>query len=307
MGTGVTALDLSSDSGDPVGEGVTHHLDANDFVDVRGTRSQIGFRFSRRSDWWDGRFSPPAGQVIAAGAEFQVIRPGAGDGRADLDVGGNGIGCNTRVGSFRVNASTFAPDGQVEALDVSFVQYCDGASHALHGRLRWHAGDVTPVAPWMAERDPADVPPPRSPPPPPDTSTAPAPAIAGDSVTAGAPDAGVTATVRCGGRIYPLARLVKGTGGRDLLLGTAAADFVTGGGGADILRLGAGDDCADGGHGPDLIAGGAGNDVLRGGTGRDTLIGGRGRDLLDCGPGHDTAYAGRGDRTRRCERVVHVR
>ncbi|MGZ8695307.1 MAG: calcium-binding protein, partial [Gaiellaceae bacterium] len=81
---------------------------------------------------------------------------------------------------------------------------------------------------------------------------------------------------------------VRGTEGRDRLIGTPFGDTLEGLGGDDNLR---------GFGGPDLIDGGGGRDVIRGGDGTDFIVGeGDGaRDDIGCGAGADTVSAGLGD------------
>ena len=94
-----------------------------------------------------------------------------------------------------------------------------------------------------------------------------------------------------------------GTGVRDVLNGTAAADgFLLFGGndvangkrGSDRICGGRGSDRLLGGPGRDLLVGGAGRDRLFGGKGRDRLIGGGGRDRLFGGVGRDRLFGGKG-------------
>jgi hypothetical protein len=93
---------------------------------------------------------------------------------------------------------------------------------------------------------------------------------------------------RCEGRIAT----VVGTGGRDVLRGSA---------GPDVIATGSGRDVVSGGSGADRICAGAGRDVIRGGPGRDRLVGGRGADRILGGSGFDRCPgAGRRDRVRSC-------
>lgn len=95
---------------------------------------------------------------------------------------------------------------------------------------------------------------------------------------------------------------IKGTPGRDFLIGTSRADVICGLGGNDVLA---------GGGGPDVILGGDGNDTIEGDAGRDVLLGGAGRDRffaydayadrLDGGPGYDDGWADPRDTYRSVE------
>lgn len=98
--------------------------------------------------------------------------------------------------------------------------------------------------------------------------------------------------------------ILKGTAGKDQLVGTGAADTIYGLAGNDTLLGNLGDDVILGGDGNDRIygeegnddlRGGAGNDRIFGGLGNDKLVGGGGRDVLDGGVGNDTMLGGAGN------------
>lgn len=120
------------------------------------------------------------------------------------------------------------------------------------------------------------------------------------------------ATARCDGGPC------GGTGARDVLWGSTAADRIRAGGArdgvaaragddvahggahADVLFGGFGDDSLSGGPGPDDVDDGEGGDTdrVRGGTGNDFLfvLDGDGGDVVSCGGGTtDRAWADLGD------------
>lgn len=89
-----------------------------------------------------------------------------------------------------------------------------------------------------------------------------------------------------------------GSGGNDLILGSAGADTIRGRAGDDCILAGDGNDAVQGNQGADILLGGDGNDALDGGQsndelygqgGDDSLSGAQGTDLCDGGPGTDTA------------------
>jgi Ca2+-binding RTX toxin-like protein len=98
--------------------------------------------------------------------------------------------------------------------------------------------------------------------------------------------------------------VVIGTGGRDLLRGTAGTDWIVGGDGNDAIfsygppsgggtfdvprsQIADAADVAFGGRGHDVIYTGGGSDYADGGSGNDTIAGGVGADLLYGGAGRD--------------------
>ncbi|MFD1508143.1 calcium-binding protein [Lacimonas salitolerans] len=88
---------------------------------------------------------------------------------------------------------------------------------------------------------------------------------------------------------------LAGTGGSDVIDGTAGDDTISAGNGNDTVYGGAGDDDINAGFGFDLVYGGDGNDVVRGLNGFDTLYGDGGNDTLFGNAGNDVLYGGDGD------------
>ena len=96
----------------------------------------------------------------------------------------------------------------------------------------------------------------------------------------------------------PLAELLIGGNGPDLICGFGGDDTLRGLAGADTLKGQQGDDTHSGSGGKDNARGGPGNDTLRGGKGSDTLKGGGGRDTARGGKGNDLCRA---ENERGCE------
>jgi len=82
---------------------------------------------------------------------------------------------------------------------------------------------------------------------------------------------------------------------RQVLDGTASADWIVGGDSADIVNGGDGNDAIFGGFGADILYGNDGIDRLEGGEDDDTLYGELGRDTLRGGIGNDCLSGGGGD------------
>ena len=81
--------------------------------------------------------------------------------------------------------------------------------------------------------------------------------------------------------------VLMGTGGGDVMIGSAGDDHILGRDEHDQLHGGVGNDVLTGGKGHDTLDGDAGNDVLKGGQGADSLRGGAGRDILTGGSSTD--------------------
>ena len=80
----------------------------------------------------------------------------------------------------------------------------------------------------------------------------------------------------------------SGSGGNDLILGTAGGNTINGHAGDDCIVGGGGDDQLTGLGGADVLLGGGGDDELQGGQGDDSLYGGPGNDNCDGGQGTDS-------------------
>ena len=75
-------------------------------------------------------------EPIAVGLYTNAQRsPFEENGHAGLDVSGNGYGCNSILGSFRVDALTRNGDGGIDVFTVAFEEFCDGESTAIRGCL----------------------------------------------------------------------------------------------------------------------------------------------------------------------------
>jgi Ca2+-binding RTX toxin-like protein len=78
----------------------------------------------------------------------------------------------------------------------------------------------------------------------------------------------------------PYAGRLRGSGGADVIVGTAERDEIDTGQGDDLVCGGGGNDAIDGDEGHDMILGQEGVDMLRGGAGADYFNGGAGTDQV---------------------------
>jgi len=266
---------MTSGPDDGVGAGRSYtYTPLNSDISIDGAGGGVNFRLFGRpveaGDSWLGEFIPPQGRKLVPGHFPNAVRPiAANPSQAQMEVDGQGRGCNTLHGEFTVEHSGFAPDGRLSQVGLTFTQYCDADTDPLTGRFEYAVRGTTP--PLDPGVPPAD-----------------APGVVTD------PPLVPAVPAACGKRRFARARTLRGTRRRDRIVGTAASEILRGGAGRDLLRAAAGADC---------LSGSTGRDKLRGGPGRDVLIGGPGRDRLDCGPGRDIAIASRRDVVRGCERV----
>jgi hypothetical protein len=107
-----TTFYYRSTPGDWVGAGNTRTFTAPaNAITVTGGTSSLNVSVRERSDfsgeWWDARFSAPAGQTFAVGPYEGAQRFGSATS-AGLDMGGTGRGCNqtlSRIWEIRFRAS----------------------------------------------------------------------------------------------------------------------------------------------------------------------------------------------------------
>ena len=139
------SVTMTSEPGDFIGVGGTYaySVAAGDVLLVRSTRVAVDDPVNgvavdveaANGDRWSLSFAAPTGQPLVVGdypgaARMQDAEvPG-------LDVNGNGRGCNTVVGSFRVTDAVYGLNGYVQTFAVSFEQHCDGDAAALRGQVR---------------------------------------------------------------------------------------------------------------------------------------------------------------------------
>ncbi|MFL5884505.1 MAG: hypothetical protein ACJ77M_05495 [Thermoleophilaceae bacterium] len=294
---GTTRVNMLSDSGDYIGAGQNwSYTPSNAVITLTGTRSHVTFGVSGdNGDWWTADFAAPSGDILAPGSTFNATRYPFNNGGAGMDISGNGRGCNQLSGQFTVTAAAYAADGSVQYMGVDFVQHCENAGPALHGSFDFRVGFVPPDNPWLTAGSGG-------------AQAQAAPGTASSPSSAAGPQARVVRAAFCPGRTFSPQNDVVGSRHRDKLSGSPAPDLILAGPGNDRVLARGGNDCVDGGSGNDHLSGGSGKDILLGGRGNDVLSGGSGRDVLDCGRGHhDVAYVTRGDRTRGCERVIHLR
>jgi hypothetical protein len=138
------AVHLQSDAGDDIGGGKTYSYDQSDAVmTVTASRGYLTIAIGGDQNW-EGQFQSPSGMTqLKAGTYPNLQRyPFHDPAVGGLSWDGEGRGCNTLSGSFTIDSVTYAT-GVLTKIDLSFEQYCDGASSALHGTVHWAAGDTT--------------------------------------------------------------------------------------------------------------------------------------------------------------------
>ena len=149
---GETSMWLTGDGLDYITQGLTYSYNDGDGTTFTATSldtgvsvniSVIGPSFSYH---WYLDFEAPNGQQLAPGFyPFATRYPFNDPDVPGLSVFGQFRGCNILGGEFTVNEASFGPNGEVLALDVSFIQHCEGQPPAAWGYIKINATAATPI------------------------------------------------------------------------------------------------------------------------------------------------------------------
>lgn len=128
---------FSSDPGDYIGQGQARaYTGATSLFILSGTPEGVTFIVSGLRDQWTIQLAPPRGKRLTPGtyanAERAPFRTGNHPG---LDVFGDGRVCDSVSGTFTITTLETNGGGDVNRLDGTFVQYCDGATSGLYGTV----------------------------------------------------------------------------------------------------------------------------------------------------------------------------
>lgn len=88
------------------------------------------------SDNWSMDLQAPSGETLVVGEFLNATRYPFNSAGPGVSISGNGRGCNTLTGSFVIVHSSFGPNGEVNRLEATFEQHCEGGSTALRGSVK---------------------------------------------------------------------------------------------------------------------------------------------------------------------------
>ena len=142
-----TALQVESDSGDFIGKGQSLNLGALDASFEPNKLSVPNPRFLQMyvkggpTAQWTLEFDAPIGGVLQPGVYDLAGGDGAGSPAVPgLYISANNVGgCTTVVGHFIIFDIQYANDGSLSSFAADFEQNCDGATAALHGKIRYNS------------------------------------------------------------------------------------------------------------------------------------------------------------------------
>lgn len=146
--------------GEYVGGGATRLLSTTNDDDFtwQVVGNEIRLRvWTATGTWWDLDLAGPVGRRIEAGEYLRASRwPFHADTANGLDFSGDGRGCNTLAGHFKVQEAGYREDGQLQVFRATFRQHCEEGALPLLGEVRLGIEEVPPI-PDPVPLDPASL------------------------------------------------------------------------------------------------------------------------------------------------------
>lgn len=138
---GVTGLKYVSTAGDYIGEGQSQTLKPPAAtVSVSGSSGEVQVSVNDPNNWWSLNFAAPRGAMLTPGSYAAAARyPFQSPLAPGLDMSGNGRGCNTLKGWFKVLEYLSDDLGNVKSLAIDFVQNCEVSGPPLYGAIRYRS------------------------------------------------------------------------------------------------------------------------------------------------------------------------
>ncbi len=141
----LTQIDFVSDAGDYIGGGQIFSLTPADGpITATKSGSGVNINFSGLVAGvptnWSLTFVPIEAMPLVPGNYPSAQRfPLQSPKRPGLDISGAGRGCNTLTGKFTLYEATFDAGGNVISFGADAEQHCEGATAALHARIRFNS------------------------------------------------------------------------------------------------------------------------------------------------------------------------
>jgi hypothetical protein len=140
-----TFLRMTGDPGDPLTGGQSYFFTPADgtFSMSHNSPNAANARFTSATQSWFLDFAGGFQRTLLPGVYLGAVRyPFQSNNSYGLSISGNGLGCNTIAGDFRVRKIIYSGT-QIQELWATFEQHCDGAVPALRGELRYFVFDTT--------------------------------------------------------------------------------------------------------------------------------------------------------------------
>ncbi len=134
----VTGMKYISTAGDYIGQGLTQsYLPPSASITATGTAGFTSVNVADPGNWWTIDFASPADGALTPGGYPDAARhPFNSPMAPGLSMYGNGRGCNTLKGWFRVREYELNTDSNVTKLAIDFLQNCEVTGPPLYGAVR---------------------------------------------------------------------------------------------------------------------------------------------------------------------------
>ena len=145
-----TIVTMASQAGDDIGGGQqTAFVPGSSTVTAAPDpkHTQLSFNVSGAGGHnYTFTFAAPTGQALAPGLYTDAMRtPFRAATHPGIDIYGDGRGCNTDSGTFRVRDIAWGVNGTLKRLSLTYEQHCEGAIPALFGEVRYKEPATGPV------------------------------------------------------------------------------------------------------------------------------------------------------------------
>jgi uncharacterized repeat protein (TIGR01451 family) len=136
------SIQLQSDFGDYIGAGRSYQYSrSNAQLTVTATGGLLSVRVDGDENWSAEFQLPRTLAQFQPGSYANLSRyPFHDPAVGGLSWSGEGRGCNSLRGSFTVSRAVYG-NGTLEAIDLTFEQFCEGGAAALHGQIHWTNAD----------------------------------------------------------------------------------------------------------------------------------------------------------------------
>lgn len=147
----VTGMKFISTAGDYIGGGTTQtYLPPRATITASGDANAAHVTVTDPNHWWTIDFAAPSGSNLSRGGYADAARyPFNSPMGAGLSMSGDGRGCNTLKGWFRVREYAVDDTGTVSKLAIDFLQNCEVVNPPLYGAVRINSS-IPLVVPRMA-------------------------------------------------------------------------------------------------------------------------------------------------------------
>jgi hypothetical protein len=135
----ITALAMSSQPGDYVGQGLQYLITLSDATFTASNSGNFVALNVNNGDGWTTDFAGSTTARLSRGDYQNAQRyPFQAAGTPGLSVYGDGRGCNTLTGNFQVLLASYTTSSVLQSFSANFEQHCEGMSAALFGWVRYH-------------------------------------------------------------------------------------------------------------------------------------------------------------------------